>query len=166
MNKRDILINMEEGIFSYRVAGILIRNGMVLLQHPLNDPFHAFPGGHIRFGETSQEALIREFKEEVMADILPVRLVWVIESYFPLAIWAERRWHQICLYYLVSLCDERQMPLEGRFEMPDKTEMSISHLEFVWTPLSALHTLQVYPTNAQDKLEHLVDYPEHWIYQE
>jgi hypothetical protein len=33
-------------------------------------------------------------------------------------------------------------------------------------PLSALNTIQVYPTNAQDKLEHLADFTEHWIYQE
>ncbi len=50
----DILVKIDDGIFSYRVAGILVRHGMVLLQHPLDDPIYAFPGGHVKLGETSE----------------------------------------------------------------------------------------------------------------
>lgn len=43
MNK-DILFKTEEYVFSYRVGGILIRNGKILLQRPENDDF-AIIGG-------------------------------------------------------------------------------------------------------------------------
>ena len=59
----DILFRTEEYVFSYRVAGICIQNGKVLLQKPTNDTAFAFPGGHVTFGETNAQTLVREFQE-------------------------------------------------------------------------------------------------------
>ncbi len=157
----DILVKINDGIFSYRVAGILVRHDMVLLQHPIGDLIYAFPGGHIKLGETSLEALIREYREEVGADIIPGRLIWIIENFFP---WGEKPCHQVCLYYLVSLRDESQIPLQDTFLMPDEKERKVSNLEFCWTPIATLDKLEIYPVDAQDKLLHLSDCCEHWVY--
>ena len=35
----DILFKKEDFVFSYRVGGILIRNGKILLQRPKNDDY-------------------------------------------------------------------------------------------------------------------------------
>lgn len=51
----DILFKTEGYVFSYRVAGICIKHGRVLLQKPANDDGFAFPGGHVAFGETNEE---------------------------------------------------------------------------------------------------------------
>ena len=45
----DILFKTDDYVFSYRVAGICIQNGKVLLQGPTNDNGFAFPGGHVAF---------------------------------------------------------------------------------------------------------------------
>jgi ADP-ribose pyrophosphatase YjhB (NUDIX family) len=163
MPKQDILFKMEIGVFSYRVAGILIHNGKVLLQHPLNDPSYAFPGGHVNFGETSQEALVREFHEEVAADIVSGRLLWIIEAFFP---WGQKRCHQVGLYYQVELCDNIQIPLDGCFMMPNEIERKISSVEFTWFPLTSLEQIEVYPTCTKEKLMDLSGNIEHWVYQE
>ena len=42
----DILFKKEDFVFSYRVGGILIRNGKILLQRPKNDDY-AIIGGHV-----------------------------------------------------------------------------------------------------------------------
>ncbi len=55
----DMIFKTDEFVFSYRVAGILIHKCNVLLQKPKNDDGYSIPGGHIRFGETSIETLIR-----------------------------------------------------------------------------------------------------------
>ena len=80
----DILFKKDGFIFSYRVAGIAVQNGKVLLQKPTNEDFYAFPGGHVEFGETNEETLIREFKEEIGADIKVGDLQWVAEVFFSL----------------------------------------------------------------------------------
>ena len=90
----DILFRTRDYVFSYRVAGIFIRNGNVLLQKPTNDTGYAFPGGHVEFGETNEETLIREFKEEIGVDIRVKELKWVAEIFFP---WDHIPCHQICL---------------------------------------------------------------------
>jgi ADP-ribose pyrophosphatase YjhB (NUDIX family) len=102
MNQPDILFTNECGVFSLRIAEVLIREGKLLLQRTMDDPGYAYPGGHVTFGETSEQTLVREFKEEVGYDIRPIRLIWVGEIFFP---WGERNCHQICLYYLCELLD-------------------------------------------------------------
>ena len=70
----DLLFRAEAGIFSYRVAGICVHNGSVLLQTTTGeDRSFAFPGGHVAFGETNEQTLIREFREEIGADIQMIR---------------------------------------------------------------------------------------------
>ena len=161
MIHQDILLKTNEGVFSYRVGGILIRNGKVLLQRPLNDPGYSIPGGHVNFGEVSESALIREFKEEIGADILPVRLLWVGEIFFP---WGEQDCHQISLYYLISLRDETQIPLEGKFYATDELERKTVKLEFSWNNLKDLHQTQIYPIPVKEKLLNLSDHIEQFVF--
>lgn len=78
----DILFRTDSYVFSYRVAGVCIQNGKVLLQKPADDDGFAFPGGHAAFGETNAETLTREFKEEIGADIAVGGLKWVGEVFF------------------------------------------------------------------------------------
>lgn len=160
MKQRDILFKTEENIFSYRVAGILIRHGKVLLQRPINDTAYSFPGGHVSFGETNEETLIREFKEEISADINVHSLQWVAEIFFP---WGDKPCHQICLFYRISLCNETQIALSGAFNAIDELDQMNIHLEFSWIPLSKIKDIELYPANAKEKLLTLSDKIEHFI---
>ncbi len=160
MNNPDILFKTKDGLFSYRVAGILIREGSVLLQHPIGAPDFAFPGGHVAFGETSEQALIREFKEEIKVEIHPERLLWIGENFFP---WGEDCCHQICLYYQVSLCSGTQIPENGTFTR-DEVAGNYCDLEFCWINLTELQQIELYPPVAKEKLVALSDRIEHFIY--
>ena len=55
----DILFKNDDFVFSYRVGGILIHDGKILLQRPKNDDY-AIIGGHVVAMETSMETLKRE----------------------------------------------------------------------------------------------------------
>ena len=139
---QDIIFKTEDYVFSYRVAGILIHNERILLQKPINDDGYSFPGGHVAFGETSDVTLQREFKEEIGADIKIDRLVMIGENFFP---WGDKPCQQICLYYLISLCDKTQIPLDGTFRAYDELCNQRVDLDFCWIPLSQLNGIKLYP---------------------
>lgn len=158
----DILYRTEDFVFSYRVAGICIQNGLVLLQKPTNGNDFAFPGGHVAFGETHEQTLVREFKEEIGADVRVGSLAWVGELFFP---WGERTCHQICLYYQVEL-QSPDIPREGFFPAEERIEGRSFQLEFHWVPLEKLSEVEVYPTNAPELLQKAGEGVQHFLYRE
>ena len=158
----DVLFHTEEYVFSYRVAGICIQNGKVLLQKPSNDNAYAFPGGQVALGETNKETLIREFREETGADVSVGNLKWVGELFFP---WKDKSCHQICLYYAVDIIGDL-IPLEGSFEGREQIEGKGFKMDFYWMPLEELTNIEVYPTNASELIDKLDQGVQHFIYRE
>lgn len=159
---KDILIKDEKGVFSYRVAGICVRDGRVLLQTTTDDTAFAFPGGHVAFGETNAQTLVREFKEELGADIRVGELKWVAEVFFP---WGNRQCHQICLYYMVEIVDDLT-PREGVFLGKEQMEGRKFDLEFHWVPLGWAGDYEIYPTQCRELLGKLGNGVQHFVYQE
>ena len=158
----DILFHTEEYVFSYRVAGICIQNEKVLLQKPTNDTAFAFPGGHVAFGETNAQTLVREFQEEIGVDISVGALKWVGEIFFP---WGNKPCQQICLYYIVDVKSD-DIPLEGRFIGKEQMEGRNFDLEFHWVPVAELKNIEVYPTNVVELINQMNDGVQHFIYKE
>ena len=146
---RDILYKHEDLVFSYRVGGILIQNGKILLQRPIGDDC-AIIGGHVAALETTKQTLQREFSEELHADIQVGRLMAVGEIFFP---WGKRPCHQICLYYEVHLSDPAAIPGEGSFWGYDDFDNQRIDLEYLWIPLEKLKEITVYP---QELIPHIV----------
>ena len=159
----DILFHRNDYVFSYRVAGILLRDDKILLQKPTNDTGYAIPGGHVEFGETNAQTLAREFKEEIGTDITVGALKWVAEIFFP---WGNKPCHQICLYYDVALKDETQIPLDGIFVGDERIEGRNFKIEFHWKPVDSLGQLEVYPTNISDLMKRYNEGVQHFIYRE
>lgn len=139
--EKDILYKEEDFVFSYRVGGILIQDGKILLQKPLNDDYSII-GGHVAAMETTAETLKREFFEELHAEIQVGELMAVGEIFFP---WGGRPCHQICLYYRVELTDLAAIPLSGSFFGYDDWDNQRINLEYCWVPLEKLADIRVYP---------------------
>ena len=158
----DILFKTEDYVFSYRVAGVCVQNGCVLLQKPTNDPGYAFPGGHVAFGETNAETLEREFREEIGADIRVRDLRWVAEVFFP---WGDKPCHQICLYYDVEIIDDHT-PRSGVFTAQEHLEGRDFTINFHWVPLGETSDLLIYPEQCRELLKDNSDAVHHFIYKE
>ena len=158
----DILFRKDGWVFSYRDAGIAVQNGRVLLQKLTNEDFYAFPGGHVEFGETNAETLVREFKEEIGADISVGDLKWVAEAFFP---WGESHCHQICLYYAIEIIDD-SIPKDGMFMAKEHLEGRNFDLEFHWVPIERTGEIEMYPEDAKTLLNDLESGVKHFIYKE
>lgn len=160
---RDIIFKTEEYVFSYRVAGILIYNDKILLQKIDDDTAYAIPGGHVNLGETNEEALIREFKEEINSDIKVNDLMWVGELFFP---WGEKQCHQICIYYNISLNQNTNIPFDGIFYGKEELEEKSFELKFSWVNIKDVENIDLYPIQAQKYILEGMNKTEHFVYKD
>jgi 8-oxo-dGTP diphosphatase len=85
-----------------RVAGITLnaRNELLLVNHQKKGrSYWLFPGGGVEFGETAEEALKREFKEELSISGLKVKnLVFMNDTIYP-----GKKRHILNMYFSVKL---------------------------------------------------------------
>ena len=72
----------EEKHIETIARGVCVKDGKVLLCYPKDRSYSYLPGGHIEFGETGREALVREMKEETGLDATAGELLGVVESSF------------------------------------------------------------------------------------
>ena len=153
---RDILFDHGNARFSYRISALIVQQGRVLLQCPVGTRDFAFIGGHVAFGETAKETLIREIREEIHADAQIGKMAAVGEVYIDwgnLPDGSPRHCHQIGLYFRTTV-DETQLPAGDRFFGYDEAGGEKFSIEYIWMPLEALKTITVYPPEvAQHLLE-------------
>lgn len=147
----------ERGYFNYRVAGILIDQGRVLLHHPRHSHW-ALPGGHIEFLEESAGTLRREIKEELGVTVSVNRLHWVCEHTFCRE---QQVIHELAFYYELSLPAGHSL-FSATGEIPS---LEGDDLSFAWVPLTELDQLELYPaflktrlTSLPAQIEHLVTF--------
>lgn len=144
----------DRSICHFRAAGILKKDNQVLLQCDDHGAY-AFPGGHVMFGETAEQALIREFKEETDAAIVCDRLVWVEENFWR---WDGKDAHGIVFYFVISLCNPADIPNCSPGALNDHPEIALQ-----WVPIEEIKGLTLYPKFAKEKLEPLSEGIEHLV---
>ena len=128
-----------------RVAGILIENNKILLiEHKKNDKkYWLIPGGGVDWGESTAEALIREYKEETNLDIIVTKFLFLSETIAP-----DKEKHVINLYFKVKK-DEN-----SKAEMILGDETNLNDLRFV--SKEEIETIKIYP-NIKEQIKQLLD---------
>ena len=80
--KPDICIPCGEGIVNLRVGAIIIRDGKLLMVGNERADYLYSVGGRIKFGETTEEAVVREVLEETGVEMEVDTLGFVHENFF------------------------------------------------------------------------------------
>ena len=129
---------MEDEIKEYELAGIetiargvCISDGRLLLCKAKGGRTSYLPGGHIEFGETGREALVREMKEETGLAVSTGRFLGVVENSF---MQHGKPHAEINLVYEMALAQ------------PD-AEVSAKEdwIDFLWCPLGELRAAALLP---------------------
>lgn len=126
------------GRLRIRVCALLVEEGKLLLARHLSptrpEPVWLPPGGEVEFGETLQNGLIREVREETTLDISVKELRLVHE-------FIEPPWHAVEFYFR---CERTAgEPEAGTDPELDEHEQILQSVHF--TELSELKNLEVYP---------------------
>ncbi len=151
----------EAALFNYRVAGIAIHDGHILLGRNSRNSYWVFPGGHPELMEPMTDALLREIKEEIGEDVGIVRLVWILENFFH----KKKDIHELSFYFLLDIPPESQL-LQSRG--PFYGEEHGNQLTFQWFPMdeALLIDLPLYPSYLARALMDLPNIPQHVVFQD
>ena len=138
----------ENGIFNFRVAGILFNNDKVLVHRGIKDDVYAFPGGRLEMFETTENTIVREMKEELGIDVNVNRLLWICESFFNIN---NKKYHEVCYYYLIECKDEEFLKKGDIFYINENG----NELEFKWVTIEEAKNEVIYPIVIKDRLHNL-----------
>lgn len=149
----------EGGRFNYRVAGIVIDRGRVLLSRADWEDFWYLPGGRVEMREEARESLARELSEELGTTVEIGRLVWVLENFFE---FDGTPFHEIGLYFDVSLADGSTEMQADEFERDDNG----TRLIFRWVPVAKLGDLRLLPAFLVQGLRDMPEETAHIVWRD
>lgn len=110
--------------------GVAIVGGRLLLCRARGSATSYLPGGHIEFGETGREALVREIREEMGVDATAGRFLGVVENSF---MQHGKPHAEINLVYEMTIPDSAEVVAKEDW------------IEFLWSPLDALDAANLLP---------------------
>ena len=111
------------------VRAIIINKNKILLCQLKNSRYYFLPGGHIEFGETAENSLHRELKEEFGAAIIDSKVIGLVENFF---ISKNIKHHEINLIYYTHL---KSIPIKSLEK----------HLLIYWLPLTDIKKIHLEP---------------------
>lgn len=149
MNK-DMTVTVGDGILNVRVGAIILKDNKVLMVKNEKMDYLYSVGGRVKFGETAQEAVVREVYEETGVKLDVDRLGFVHENYF----WGDAPINRGKLVYEVARYFYMKTPHDFEPIAPDFIDgNSKEHL--VWVPLDT--DIQMYPEFFKTELGHPTD---------
>jgi ADP-ribose pyrophosphatase YjhB (NUDIX family) len=149
----DAVFKVEAGVFNYRVAGVMIKNGHILLHKQVSDKHWALPGGRVKVLEDSAAGVKREFLEELGVVVELENLLWVTENFFT---YNHANFHELGFYYQVL--SEKMMNHNEAFY-----GLEGERLLYQWVPINKVDEITLYPEFLKTSLKNLPSSTQHII---
>ena len=135
-------------------VGLPVRDGYVLVLNGTDavkaEEFHRAIGGGIEFGETAEEALRREFAEELGVELQAVNLLGVLENIFE---YEGQAGHEIVHVFQVESADLDAIALDAELHVLDEGS------PVGWNRISSLDR-PLYPSGALQLVRGLIPAPD------
>ena len=155
MNK-DMCVACDNGILNIRVGAIIMKDGKILMVGNERANYLYSVGGRIKFGETAEEAIIREVFEETGVKMEIDRLGFVHENYF----YGDAPFNLGKLIYEISFFFYMKVPSDFAPISESFTEdNSKEHLKWV----SLDEDIKMYPEFFRKELKNPTDTVKHFI---
>lgn len=152
----DLTLRTEMGLFNHRVAAVIVHNNKLLAQKNVKTNEYYLPGGRINYGESSEEAIKREIREELGVTVTDYSSLWINECFF---VDSGTRFHEVGIYYLVNLENTEFNHYEPVFELTEGSRVNT----YEWLDIESIDTKALYPLfvkteikNPDKTLKHII----------
>ena len=142
----DLTLKTDLGYFNHRVAAVIIKDNRLLVQKNVADNLHYLVGGRVSFGESTEEALVREIKEELKINVSSYKQLWINECFFTES---GKQYHEIGMYYIVDIENTDFNRFENDFEINESNR--INH--FSWLNIDDLDKVVLYPEFIKNEIQ-------------
>ena len=154
--KTDMCVACDDGILNIRVGAIILKDGKFLMAGNEKVNYLYSVGGRIKFGETAEEAVVREVLEETGVRMEIERLGFVHENYFYGDSTANfgKLIYEIAFYFYMKVPDDFAPVCESFSEDNSK--------EFLrWVSLD--EDIKIYPAFFRTELQRPADTVKHFV---
>ena len=152
----DMCVACNNGILNIRVGAIITKDGKILMVGNERANYLYSVGGRIKFGETSEEAIVREVFEETGVKMEIDRLGFIHENYF----YGDAPSNLGKLIYEISFFFYMKVPSDFTPISESFTEdNSKEHLRWV----SLDEDIKIYPEFFRTELQNPTDTVKHFI---
>ncbi len=118
--------------------GVLIKDGYLLVCRPIGKNYCYLPGGHVEFFENIQEALLREWQEELNCICEVGAFLNFFEERFTDL--DQQCHHEYTFLYIVSC---------SALQPKNEVKSNEAHVNFEWVPVKNLHKHPLLPKSMQ-----------------
>lgn len=103
----DMTVRVDDSMINLRVGAIITKGDQVLMVKNTRDDWYYSVGGRIQVGETSEQAIVREVREELGISMEIDRLGFIHENYFygTLGDNIGRQIYELCFFYYMKVPD-------------------------------------------------------------
>lgn len=156
--RESIKMKTNDYNFKFRVSGLIIKNNKLLLVDMGDSGFLCLPGWYVELGETTEEAVRRELKEEIQKDVKIEKYLGVVENYFINKY--SKKMHEISFYYLMDFVSNDID--DNDFTLVENDKGRTIKLDFKWIDINDLDDFDVRPAllkniiNSKLEFNHLI----------
>ena len=144
----DLSFKFDNKKFNYRVCGIIINGDKLLAMKDCKSPYYYLPGGRVQFGETAEDAILRELNEELSIIAKIDRPLFLVQSYFNEDV-TKVDYHEICLYFLIDI-SSTSLPTYDFIG----TETAKKQ-QFYWLDFATVKSSYLYPLFIKERIDNL-----------
>ena len=142
----DITIDVDDYKLNVRAAGVMIHNGKVLVHKNVNSDYYALIGGRVEIGESSEDTIKREIKEELGKDIKIKEYISTIENFFEIK---GSKYHEIMFVYGIEFINEE----DKKIDYVMKNIEGKDYLQYEWIELDRIEEYTLLPKVLKEVLK-------------
>ena len=154
----DLTIDIENYRLNIRATGIIIHNNKLLVHKDRNLNHYALMGGRIAIGESSEDTIIREFKEEIGKEVEVIGYVGTVENFFEAD---SYKYHEIMFIYQLEFVNEEDKKIEDTIKNIEGND----YLQYEWLDLDKLEKEPLKPEEIKQVIKN-GKFPVHKIFQD